>query len=119
LTLEPGQHDLLGVLNDKTADGHDISWIWDADFELLAGRLRLATCSGTRAPELALRLKYAGIEPERITVIEDLPHALSRAAAERPDALAEAPLYVLPTYTAMLALRELLVRRGEASSSWQ
>jgi UDP-N-acetylmuramyl tripeptide synthase len=119
LTLEPGRHDLLGVLNDKTADGHDISWIWDADFELLAGRLRLATCSGTRAPELALRLKYAGIEPERITVIEDLPHALSRAAAERPDVPVGAPLYVLPTYTAMLALRELLVRRGEASSSWQ
>ena len=67
LALEPGSHDLLGVLNDNTADGHDVSWIWDADFELLAGRVRLATCSGTRAPELALRLKYAGIEPERIT----------------------------------------------------
>ncbi len=127
LALEPGRHDLLGVLNDNTADGHDVSWIWDADFELLAGRVRLATCSGTRAPELALRLKYAGIEPERIRVIEDLSHALSSAAAERPTAAdqlpsAEAgdpPLYALPTYTAMLALRELLVRRGEADSSWQ
>jgi UDP-N-acetylmuramyl tripeptide synthase len=123
LALEPGMHDLLGVLNDKTADGHDVSWIWDADFELLAGRIRVATCSGTRAPELALRLKYAGIEAERIRVIDDLPRALSSAAAERPDADGRAPggpaLYVLPTYTAMLALRELLVRRGEASSSWQ
>ncbi|MFZ1155125.1 MAG: MurT ligase domain-containing protein [Solirubrobacteraceae bacterium] len=119
LALEPGHHDLLGVLNDKTADGHDISWIWDADFELLAGRVRIATCSGTRASELALRLKYAGIEPERIRVVEDLPRALVSAAAERPDAPEGAPLYVLPTYTAMLALRELLVRRREASSSWQ
>ncbi|MFZ2114563.1 MAG: MurT ligase domain-containing protein [Solirubrobacteraceae bacterium] len=128
LALEPGSHDLLGVLNDNTADGHDVSWIWDADFELLAGRVRLATCSGTRAPELALRLKYAGIEPERIRVVEDLSRALSSAAAERPEAdrvaLAsggggDAPLYALPTYTAMLALRELLVQRGEASSSWQ
>jgi UDP-N-acetylmuramyl tripeptide synthase len=119
LVLEPGRHDLLGVLNDKTADGHDVSWIWDADFELLAGRVRTATCSGTRAPELALRLKYAGIEPERIRVIDDLPRALSRAAAERPDEEEGAPLYVLPTYTAMLALRELLVQRGEASSSWR
>jgi UDP-N-acetylmuramyl tripeptide synthase len=130
LALEPGMHDLLGILNDKTADGHDVSWIWDADFELLAGRVRLATCSGTRAPELALRLKYAGIEPERIRVVDDLPRALSGAAAERPAAAerfapaerpqadGSAPLYVLPTYTAMLALRELLVRRGEASSSW-
>ncbi len=49
LALEPGQHDLLGVLNDNIADGHDVSWIWDADFELLAGRIRRATCSGTRA----------------------------------------------------------------------
>ena len=152
LALEPGRHDLLGVLNDNIADGRDVSWIWDADFELLAGRVRLATCSGTRAPELALRLKYAGIEPERIRVIEDLPHALASAAAERgaavgsasatngggptatareertnrpavegdePEADGHGPLFVLPTYTAMLALRKLLVRRGEASSSWQ
>ena len=144
LALEPGSHDLLGVLNDNTADGHDVSWIWDADFELLAGRVRLATCSGTRAPELALRLKYAGIEPERIRVIDDLPRALDAATAEHPvtarsparadelpvgegprkeDALSrpdrDTPLYALPTYTAMLALRELLVRRGEADSSWQ
>lgn len=122
LALEPGSHDLLGVLNDNTADGHDVSWIWDADFELLAGRVRLATCSGTRAPELALRLKYAGIEPERIRVIHDLPHAFAAATAEHlaiGDGRGAVPLFVLPTYTAMLALRELLVRRGEADSSWQ
>ncbi len=118
LALEPGQHDLLGALNDNTADGHDVSWIWDADFELLADRVRSATCSGTRAPELALRLKYAGVAPERITVVEDLGRALARAAADRVDEGGKPPLYVLPTYTAMLALRELLVARGEASSSW-
>ncbi len=118
LALEPGRHDLLGVLNDNTADGHDVSWIWDADFELLAGRVRLATCSGTRAPELALRLKYAGIEPERIKVVDDLGQALVQAAADGLDEGGKPPLHVLPTYTAMLALRELLVARGEASSSW-
>jgi len=119
LALEPGQHDLLGVLNDNTADGHDVSWIWDADFELLAGRVRSARCSGTRAPELALRLKYAGIEPERIEVVEDLDRAVSEAAGDRGESAPQAPLYVLPTYTAMLALRELLVRRGEAERSWR
>jgi UDP-N-acetylmuramyl tripeptide synthase len=118
LALEPGMHDLLGVLNDKTADGHDVSWIWDADFELLAGRVRYATCSGTRAPELALRLKYAGIEPERIAVVDDLERALAQAVGNGLDGGGEPPLYVLPTYTGMLALREQLVRRGEASSSW-
>jgi UDP-N-acetylmuramyl tripeptide synthase len=116
LALEPGEHDLLGVLNDQIADGRDVSWIWDADFELLAGRVRVVTCSGSRAADLATRLKYAGIDPARIRVRSDLETALREASADRPDD--RAPLYALPTYTAMLALRELLVARGEASSAW-
>jgi len=116
LALEPGEHDLLGVLNDQIADGRDVSWIWDADFELLAGRVRRFTCSGTRAADLATRLKYAGIDPARIELREELDEALRDAAAATPEQ--PAPLYALPTYTAMLALRELLVARGEASSAW-
>jgi UDP-N-acetylmuramyl tripeptide synthase len=119
LALEPGEHDVLGVLNDNIADGRDVSWIWDADYELLAGRVRSVTCAGTRAPELALRLKYAGVDPRRIRVIDDLARALTAAAAERPSSGAGEPLYALPTYTAMLQLRELLVRRGEADSAWR
>jgi lipid II isoglutaminyl synthase (glutamine-hydrolysing) len=121
LALEPGQHDLLGVLNDGIADGRDVSWIWDADFEPLAGRIRRATCAGTRAAELALRLKYAGVAPESIVVEPDLERALQRAAADRPDTDADRdppPLFALPTYTAMLSLRELLVARGEAGGAW-
>jgi lipid II isoglutaminyl synthase (glutamine-hydrolysing) len=116
LTIEPGEHDLLGVLNDNIADGRDVSWIWDADFELLQGRVRRVTCSGSRAPELAVRLKYAGIEPERIRLQPDLELALAQAATDRP--ATDTPLYALPTYTAMLSLRELLVARGEARSAW-
>jgi UDP-N-acetylmuramyl tripeptide synthase len=116
LALEPGEHDLLGVLNDHIADGRDVSWIWDADFELLAGRIRLATCSGTRAADLAARLKYAGVNPARIRVQESLATALDEASTAGPDA--GSPLYALPTYTAMLSLRELLVARGQASSAW-
>ena len=116
LALEPGEHDLLGVLNDRIADGRDVSWIWDADFELLGGRVRRVTCSGDRAADLATRLKYAGVEPERIHVRADLATALDDAARELEPG--GAPLYALPTYTAMLALRELLVARGEASSAW-
>jgi lipid II isoglutaminyl synthase (glutamine-hydrolysing) len=116
LALEPGEHDLLCVLNDNIADGRDVSWIWDADFELLSGRIRRVTCSGTRAAELAVRLKYAGVDPDRIRVRADLKYALGDAAGDRPDE--DAPLYALPTYTAMLSLRELLVSRGEVSSEW-
>ena len=118
LALEPGEHDLLGVLNDKIADGQDVSWVWDADFEQLAGRVRRVTCSGTRAPELALRLKYAGIEPAQIAVEPNLARALDRASADLPTGREPAALYALPTYTAMLALRELLLARGHALAAW-
>ena len=114
LALEDGDHDVLAILNDNIADGRDVSWIWDADFEVLGGRVRRATCAGTRAAEMALRLKYAGVPEDRIEVVDDLPAALDRAVA----ADAAGPLFVLPTYTAMLALREELVRRGAATESF-
>jgi UDP-N-acetylmuramyl tripeptide synthase len=114
LTLEPGELDLLAVLNDRTADGRDISWVWDADFELLAGRVRRVTCAGTRAAELALRLKYAGVDVARLEVVADLPDALDAALADG----AGRPLYALPTYTALLELRQELQRRGHVGAFW-
>ncbi|MEX2413192.1 MAG: Mur ligase family protein [Thermoleophilaceae bacterium] len=110
LTLEDDRVDLWLALNDRIADGRDVSWIWDADFELLAGRVRRVTCSGTRAEEMALRLKYAGIDAD--TVVErDVGRALDAAVAAGEDGR---PLYALPTYTALLELRDLLSRRGLA-----
>jgi UDP-N-acetylmuramyl tripeptide synthase len=103
--------DLWLALNDRIADGRDVSWIWDADFEVLAGRVRRATCSGTRAEEMALRLKYAGIDPDAIAVERDLGRSLDLALADREGA---APLYALPTYTALLDLRNILAERGVA-----
>jgi lipid II isoglutaminyl synthase (glutamine-hydrolysing) len=111
LTLEDGQVDLWLALNDRIADGRDVSWIWDADFELLAGRVRRATCSGTRAEEMALRLKYAGIAPDSIAVDRSLGDSLDAAVAGDGDGR---PLYALPTYTALLELRDLLADRGVA-----
>jgi lipid II isoglutaminyl synthase (glutamine-hydrolysing) len=113
LVLEPGEHDLFAVLNDNVADGRDVSWVWDADFEVLAGRVRRATCAGTRAAEMALRLKYAGVPGERIAVEPGLDAGLDRALAA-----GEGRLFALPTYTAMLALRDVLVARGAAGSSF-
>jgi UDP-N-acetylmuramyl tripeptide synthase len=113
LALEAGELDLLGVLNDRTADGRDVSWVWDADWELLVPHVRRMTCSGTRAAELALRLKYAGLDTARIVVIDDLEAALDSALD------GEGPLYVVPTYTALLELRDLLTRRGQAEAYWR
>jgi UDP-N-acetylmuramyl tripeptide synthase len=109
LTLEDGALDIWIALNDGIADGRDISWIWDADFELLAGRARRITCSGTRAEEMALRLKYAGVDAP-LTVERELGRSLDSAVANGNGA----PLYALPTYTALLELRDLLADRGLA-----
>jgi lipid II isoglutaminyl synthase (glutamine-hydrolysing) len=114
LALEQGQVDVLAVLNDRIADGRDVSWVWDADFELLAGRVRRVTCAGTRAAELALRLKYAGVEPGRLAVVPELADALDAARGD-----GSGTLYALPTYTALLELRELLARRGLAREFWR
>ena len=110
LTLEDGQLDLWLALNDRIADGRDVSWIWDADFELLAGRVANVTCSGTRAEEMALRLKYAGIDAQP-AIDRDLAASLDAAVA-RGDR--SRPLFALPTYTALLELRDGLASRGMA-----
>jgi lipid II isoglutaminyl synthase (glutamine-hydrolysing) len=115
LTLERGMLDLLVVLNDLTADGHDVSWIWDADFELIAPRVRRVVCSGTRAAELALRLKYAGVPREALALVPDLPRALDDALAGAE----ERRVFALPTYTALLGLRDELSRRGRVTEFWR
>jgi UDP-N-acetylmuramyl tripeptide synthase len=115
LALESGPLEVLAILNDRVADGRDVSWIWDADFELLADKLRRVTCSGTRAAELALRLKYAGVPAERITAVDALPSALDRALSSVEDDR----VFVLPTYTALLELRQELATRGHAPRFWE
>lgn len=116
LRLEAGEGglDLWIALNDRIADGRDVSWIWDADFELLGGAVRRVVCSGTRAAELAVRLKYAGLPVETIEVDTGIEASLDRALAE-----ADGRLFALPTYTALLELRKLLASRGLAKEFWQ
>ena len=114
LTLEGRDLDIFGVLNDRTADGRDVSWVWDADWEVLAPHVRRMTCSGTRAAELALRMKYAGVDPGRLRVVEGFAAGLDAALAD-----GEGPLYALPTSTALIELRELLARRGQAKEYWR
>ncbi|HEX8958619.1 MAG TPA: MurT ligase domain-containing protein, partial [Solirubrobacterales bacterium] len=109
-----GELDLWIGLNDRTADGRDVSWIWDADFELLEGAVRRVTCAGTRAPEMALRLKYAGWPREAIVVEPEIERSLDAAVAAAPERL-----FALPTYTALLELHKLLSRRGLTREFWR
>lgn len=107
---------VLIAINDLTADGRDISWLWDVDFEMLAGRLHRVTVSGLRAEDMALRLKYAGIPPDAIGVHKDLEQALDVAVQAADHA---GRLYVIPTYTAMLQLRKILQERGYVRGFWE
>lgn len=119
LALEGSHKTLLLCLNDQYADGRDISWIWDADVELLAEKadtFDTVVASGIRAWDMALRLKYAGIPEEKITVEPSLDKALKLGLSRvKPDET----LYILPTYTAMLQIREHVRHLGKAREFWQ
>lgn len=108
----------LIIINDNIADGTDISWLWDVDFELLAGKVSFVVVSGTRAEDMAVRLKYAGLDLSQVPIVieKDLWVALQRALEEVPSG---DTLYVMPTYTAMLEMREALQKRGYVSRFWQ
>jgi UDP-N-acetylmuramyl tripeptide synthase len=113
LEASNGELDLWVALNDRIADGRDVSWIWDADFELLSDSVRRVVCAGTRAPEMAVRLKYAGWPTDAIEVADGISTSLDRAVHQAPERL-----FALPTYTALLELRRLLADRGLAKEFW-
>jgi UDP-N-acetylmuramyl tripeptide synthase len=106
---------LLLLLNDGIADGRDVSWIWDVDYELLLGRAATLVASGNRAADMALRLKYAGLG-ERLALEENPRAAIGRALSQTPPGQR---LYVLPTYTAMLTAREYLAALAGRSRFWK
>jgi UDP-N-acetylmuramyl tripeptide synthase len=107
---------LLAALNDEIADGRDVSWIWDVDFEPLVGSLQELVVSGSRAQELALRFKYGGLDPAKMTLLPDLAKALAFGVEETPPG---GELVVLPTYTAMLALRKIASEQGLVRPYWE
>ena len=115
--LEGGAPSLLLVaLNDAIADGKDVSWIWDVDFEPLLDRTTLLVASGDRAAELAVRCVYGGLSEQALEVQPDVELALDRGLELTP---AGGELVVLPTYTAMLELQRIVSERGLAKPYWE
>jgi UDP-N-acetylmuramyl tripeptide synthase len=104
------------ALNDAIADGRDVSWIWDVDWEPLLAGLERVVVTGERAAEMALRCKYAGFPADAIEVVPELDEALDRGLELSP---AGGELVVLPTYTAMLALRRIVSDRGFVRPYWE
>jgi len=108
----------LIAINDGIADGRDVSWLWDVDFERLARTPRspVVVASGRRAHDLAVRLKYAGLPMERLSVEPDPARALELVAGMGDST---ATPMILPTYTAMLDLRAVAERAGAVEPFWR
>jgi len=104
------------ALNDAIADGRDVSWIWDVDFEPLLECLERVVVSGGCAAELALRFTYAGFPADAVEIVPELGAALDRGLELTPEG---GELTVLPTYTAMLELRRIVAERGHARQYWE
>jgi lipid II isoglutaminyl synthase (glutamine-hydrolysing) len=104
------------ALNDGIADGRDVSWIWDVDFEPLLAGLERVVATGERAAELALRFAYGGFDEGAIEVESSLDRALDRGLELTP---AGGELVVLPTYTAMLGLQRIVAERGLVKRYWE
>ena len=116
ISHDVGSCKLAFLLNDRFADGTDISWIWDVDFEALAaqqGRFTRIFVSGVRADDMALRLKYAGFPAERIELVRDYEKLLGEIAADA------APAFIMPTYTAMFDLRGEIGRHTDVKAFYE
>ncbi len=94
---------IIIAINDNYADGRDISWLWDSDFEQLKNAQKLIITSGTRAKDMAVRLKYAGISQDKIIVEEDIKHAIEIASS----ASEGEKITILPSYTALLKITKM------------
>lgn len=92
------------AINDNYADGRDISWLWDSDFEQLANAEYPIITSGIRAKDMALRMKYAGVNPKNIIIQEDLRKAIELAASGNNP---EQKITILPSYTALLKISKM------------
>jgi len=117
LMNDRGAKNFILALNDNLADGTDVSWIWDVDFEKLENKdINFIYVSGIRAEDMALRLKYAGIDPKRIYCEKNYENLLRKALALTKEGR---KLYILPTYTAMLDIRKALRQITKLYHFWE
>lgn len=93
---------ILIAINDNFADGRDVSWLWDAEFELLKDTVKTIVTSGIRANDMALRLKYAGVPSEKIKVVPDLFEAVEEVSNSEDKT---EKVTIMPSYTALLQIK--------------
>lgn len=101
------------AINDLIADGTDVSWLWDVDFELMKDKVQKVWLSGIRLEDINLRLKYAGIKSEKLN--NSVGESLDTAYANLPKG---ETLFIFPTYTALLELKKYLSKKGYGKDFW-
>ena len=107
---------LVLCLNDRSADGTDISWIWDVDYEVLpvlGDNLKKIYVSGDRAADMHLRIKYSGFPTEHINEERDYEKLVQDLSS------VDEQVFIIPTYTAMLDLRNILIRHCGGADFWE
>lgn len=119
ILAQPGRINLLVAINDRIADGTDVSWLWDVDFEQLStekDKLSAVLVSGQRAWDMAVRFKYTGLDPDRIQVEADTARAIKLGLEQTGPG---DRLFILPTYTAMLEIRRHFNKMGLGKPYWE
>jgi UDP-N-acetylmuramyl tripeptide synthase len=114
--LHNGPVHLCVLLNDRIADGRDVSWIWDVDYERFFDRIETLHIGGERAYDVALRFLYGGFENDEIMIFDSIPKLLNNLVSSIP---ANSQIFVLPSYTAMLDFRDELVKRDLTHAFWK
>ncbi|HEX9056251.1 MAG TPA: MurT ligase domain-containing protein [Ktedonobacterales bacterium] len=113
---QPEQKHILSAHSNAETDGEDFAWLWDVDFEELAPQIASLTVSGTKAEELAMRFKYAGVPEDKVTMIHERRGALD-AALQRVGP--GGTLYILAGYTPLMELRRVMDGRGWVPPFWE
>lgn len=118
LTVE-NEIQLAFLINDNLADGTDISWLWDVDFEKLQGiqeKISKIYTSGIRAEDMSVRLKYAGVYSNKISIIKEYAELINAGLSQTA---AGNSFYILPTYTALLDIRKVLSKKFGLKEFWR
>ncbi len=119
LSLDNRNLNIAFLINDNLADGTDISWLWDVDFEQLnkvSGKIDNLITSGLRGEDMAVRLKYSGLDTRKIRIIKDYQLLIDEGLKKTPD---QGCFYLLPTYTAMLEIRSILKKKFNLKEFWK
>src|SRR5712692_3355354 len=116
IAQHPGKKHMLLAASHTIVDGEDFSWLWDIDVEAVAQGIEDVVCSGNKPEELAMRLKYAEIPVDKISLVEDREAALDAALKNAGPGGA---LYILSSYTPTNELRRIMQKRGWVKHTWQ